>query len=315
MKITNEFKVGLLGITAVVLVIFGYNYLKGENLFEQTRTFYVVYDDVEGLSKSSEITINGLRIGTVSNIRFLNDSGKILVTLTVNNNFEFSKNSIAKIYGGDFIGGKSMAIVPDYSISEVAVSGDTLPGQVDEGLMELVNEKLTPLQQKLENALVDVDTMLTSINKVFDAETRSSLKKSVLHLDEALVSFKNTSEEANALLKDNKASFSETLANFNKASEKLVSISDTLANANINESIANLSKTLDNLNNIAEGLENGEGNLGKLLKDENLYDNLEASTKQLEELLQDMKLNPKRYVHFSVFGKKNKPYSKPEEEN
>ena len=313
MKITNEFKVGLLGITAVLLVIFGYNYLKGENLFEQSRTFYVVYDDVEGLSQSSEITINGLRIGTVSNIRFLNESGKIVVTLSINNDFNFSKNSIAKIYGGDFIGGKSMAIVPDYNIQEMAKSGDTLPGQVDDGLMELVNDKLAPLQQKMENTLVDLDTLLTSINKIFDAETRTSLKNSVTHLDEALVSFKNTSEEANLLLKNNKTNFSETLSNFNKASENLVNISDTLANANISESIANLSETLENLNGLAEGLQNGEGNMGKLLKDEKLYNNLEASTKQLEELLEDMKLNPKRYVHFSIFGKKDKEYSKPEE--
>lgn len=313
MKITNEFKAGVLGVTAVLLVIFGYNYLKGENLFDQSRNFYVVYDNVKGLSQSSEITINGLRVGTVSDIKFLNNSGKVLVTLSIDNDFKFSKKSIAKIYGGDFIGGKSMAIVPNYSVSEMAQTGDTLTGRVEEGLVELVNEKLTPLQEKMENALVKIDTMLTSINQVFDYETRESLKSSVVHLDQALVSFRNTTEEANMLVKDNKDKFSETLNNFNKTSENFVSISDTLANSNIKESIANLSKTLDNLNSLAQDLEQGEGTMGKFLRDDQLYDNLEASTKELEELLEDMKLNPKRYVHFSIFGKKNKAYKETED--
>lgn len=313
MKITNEFKAGFLGVTAILVVIFGYNYLKGNNLFDNSRNFYVVYDNVKGLSESSEITINGIRVGSVSGIKFLNNSGKVLVTLSINNDFEFSKKSVAKIYGGDFIGGKSMAIVPDYTSQEMAQTGDTLSGAMEDGLIELVNDKLTPLQAKMENALVKIDTMLTSINQVFDYETRQSLKSSVIHLDEALISFRNTTEEANMLVKDNKEKFSETLNNFNKSSENFVSISDTLANSNIKESIANLSKTLDNLNKLAEDLEQGEGTMGKFLKDDNLYDNLEASTKQLEELLEDMKLNPKRYVHFSIFGKKNKAYNNPKE--
>lgn len=309
MKITNEFKAGLLGIASILLVIFGYNYLKGENLFEKSRDFYVIYDDVKGLSESSEITISGLRVGSVSDIRFINNTGKVLVTLNINSDFEFSKNSVAKIYGGDFIGGKSMSIVPDYSVKELAQPRDTLKGEIEEGLIELVNEKLSPLQKKLEMVLVKVDTLLTSVNQVFDVETRNSLKSSVVHLDEALVSLKNSTEEANSLIQDNKETFSETLNNFKLSSKNFVSISDTLANANINESIANLNKTLNNLNALAQDLEQGEGTMGKFLKDEKLYDNLEASTKQLEELLEDMKLNPKRYVHFSIFGKRNKPYN------
>jgi len=313
LKITNEFKAGILGLTAIVLVVFGYNYIKGSNLFEETREFYVVYDDVKGLSQSSEITISGLKVGSVSGIRFIDYSGKILVTLSIESDFQFSKKSVAKIYGGDFIGGKSMAIVPDYSVSEMAKPGDTLTGQIEDGLIELVNEKLTPLQGKMENALVQIDTMITNINKVFDYETRASLKSSVVHLDQALVSFRNTTEEANNLVKDNKEKFSVTLDNFASSSETLVRITDTIASANIKESITNLTKTLDNLNSVAQGLEKGEGTMGKFLKDENLYDNLEASSKELEQLIQDMKENPKRYVHFSIFGKKSKPYESDED--
>jgi len=313
LKITNEFKAGILGLTAIVLVVFGYNYIKGSNLFEETREFYVVYDDVKGLSQSSEITISGLKVGSVSGIRFIDYSGKILVTLSIESDFQFSKKSVVKIYGGDFIGGKSMAIVPDYSVSEMAKPGDTLTGQIEDGLIELVNEKLTPLQGKMENALVQIDTMITNINKVFDYETRASLKSSVVHLDQALVSFRNTTEEANTLVKDNKEKFSVTLDNFASSSETLVRITDTIASANIKESITNLTKTLDNLNSVAQGLEKGEGTMGKFLKDENLYDNLEASSKELEQLIQDIKENPKRYVHFSIFGKKSKPYESDED--
>jgi len=160
LKISNEFKVGMLAVVSILLFIFGFNYLKGNNLLKSSRTFYAVYNNVEGLSKSSPVTINGLKVGSITEIEFLDNSGKLLVTMNINDDFDFSNNSTAKIYGGNLIGSKSLAIEPLYEQNNLAQSGDTLPGKIDPGLLELVNNRLTPLQSRVENVVTDIDTLL-----------------------------------------------------------------------------------------------------------------------------------------------------------
>jgi len=143
----KELKVGILAIVAIGLLIFGYNFLKGNNVFSSSRVFYAVYENVEGLSPSAPVSINGYQVGTVTDIEFIK-SGQLLVTMNINNDFNFSKTSVAQIYGGGLIGGKSMQIELDNTSTEAAKPGDTLQSSVEEGLIELVNEKLTPLKNK-----------------------------------------------------------------------------------------------------------------------------------------------------------------------
>ena len=150
MKISKEVRVGLMAIVAIVLLIFGYNFLKGKNLLQDSRTFYAVYDQVEGLSPSSAVTISGLQIGSVTAIKIREDA-KLVVTINVKNDFPFSKSSVAEIYGGDLIGGKTIAIVPNFKDKTKAESGDTLKGEIEAGLLELVNDQLAPLQAKVES--------------------------------------------------------------------------------------------------------------------------------------------------------------------
>ncbi len=314
MKLSKEFKAGLLALVAIAMIVFGYNFLKGENLLEKSRTYYAVYEDVEGLSTSSPVTINGLEVGKVSKIDFLNKEAKLIVAFTVKNNFEFSKSSIARIYGGDLIGGKSIAIVPDFKDQKPAVSGDTLVSEIEDGLFELVNNKLSPLQFKVENAVTGIDSLVNSLNIILDVESRTSIKNSIVEFEHTLKSLKNTTNQVNLLLGENAEKFGQTMDNLEYASTNFVGISDSIAHLEIQPLFTELKSNLENLNSITSKMENGEGSLGKMLDDDGLYDNLEASTKQMEELLQDMKLNPKRYVHFSIFGKRNKPYKKPEEE-
>jgi len=314
LKLSKEFKAGLLALVAIAMIVFGYNFLKGENLLEKSRTYYAVYEDVEGLSTSSPVTINGLEVGKVSKIDFLNKEAKLIVAFTVKNNFEFSKSSIARIYGGDLIGGKSIAIVPDFKDQKPAVSGDTLVSEIEDGLFELVNNKLSPLQFKVENAVTGIDSLVNSLNIILDVESRTSIKNSIVEFEHTLKSLKNTTNQVNLLLGENAEKFGQTMDNLEYASTNFVGISDSIAHLEIQPLFTELKSNLENLNSITSKMENGEGSLGKMLDDDGLYDNLEASTKQMEELLQDMKLNPKRYVHFSIFGKRNKPYKKPEEE-
>ena len=193
LKYSREVKTALLAIIAIVILIFGYSFLKGENLLDNSRTFYAVYDDVEGLSPSSEVTINGLKVGKITSIDFLNRSGDLLVTFTVKNDFKFSKNSEAQIYGGGIIGGKSLAIVPEYDENiGFAESGDTLTGGKEEGIMELVNDRLTPLQNKLEGTIVSADSMLTAINEILDDSTRNNIRGTFRNLDATVSSYKVT---------------------------------------------------------------------------------------------------------------------------
>ena len=302
-----------MSVIAMALFIFGYNFLKGENLLENSRTFYAVYDQVEGLSSSSSVTLNGLQVGKVTDIEILPNT-KILVTLSINNDFPFSKSSVAEIYGGNLIGGKTIGIIPNLDDPNVAQPNDTLKSEIEEGLLELVNDQLKPLQEKLEGVVSSVDTITNSVNYIIDEKSREELKRSISSLSISMSNLAKVTESAEQLLDNNSENITKTLQNFSDASEKINTITDSISEVGFVDMINNLEQTIQNFNSITAKIENGEGNLGKLMQDDALYTNLENSSKQLEELLKDMKLNPKRYVHFSVFGKKNKEYQSPEEE-
>ncbi|MGY5849373.1 MlaD family protein [Salegentibacter sp. F14] len=313
MKFTREVKTALLAITAIILLIFGYSFLKGKNLLDSSRTFYAMYDDVEGLSPSSPVTINGLKVGQITNIDFVDQSGLIRVTFTIENDFQFSKSSIAKVYGGGIIGGKSLAVIPDYDDPEMAESGDILKSEVDEGIMELVNDKLAPLQEKIENSIVSADSVLTALNKIMDDSTRNNIRSTFSDLGETARSFKGTAYELEGLIKDNSSKLDRTFTNLDEMSTNFNNFSDTLSTMNIGKVTDDIENVIADFESVSNKLSNGQGTAGKLLNDDKVYDNLERATKQLDQLLQDIKLNPKRYVHFSVFGKKPGPYQPPQD--
>ena len=313
MKISNEFKVGLLAVISILLFIFGYNYLKGNNLLKSSRTFYAVYDNVEGLSKSSPVTINGLQVGSITDIKFLDSSGKLVVVMNINNDFDFPKGSVAKIYGGNLIGSKSMAIEPVYDQEGKALSGDTLVSKVDPGLLELVNNRLTPLQARVETAVSDVDTLVTSVNSILSSDTQRSIKQSFIDIRTTLNSLKSTTKNINDVVAENKQNINSSFVNINETTENLKNVSDSISRINIEKISNDLEESVANINAVTKKIDDKDGTLGKLVNDDQLYQNLEGASKELEELLNDIKTNPKRYVHFSVFGKKNRPYKKKDE--
>ncbi|WP_026916238.1 MlaD family protein [Christiangramia portivictoriae] len=314
MKYSREVKTAVLAIVAIVILLFGYSFLKGENLLAQNRIFYAEYDDVEGLSPSSEVTINGLKVGQVSSIDFKDNSGRLVVSFTVKNDFQFSKNSKVNIYGGSIIGGKSLAIVPVYDQqSEWAQSGDTLQGDKEEGIMELVNDKLTPLQNKLENTITSADSMLTAITEILDDSTRNNIRGTFRNLDATVSSFRVTADELQGIVKGNSAKLDRTFTNLDEMSTNFNKFSDTLSTMDIGKITSDLEKVIADFEGISNKLNSKEGTAGKLINDDAVYNNLDQATKQLEQLLQDIKLNPKRYVHFSVFGKKPGDYEEPKD--
>ena len=308
MKVSREVKTAILVISGILLFIYVFNYLKGENILDSSRTFYTVYDNVEGLASSTPVTINGLAVGKVQEISFKDDgSGKIKVKLLVDNDFEFSINSKAELYEAGLIGGKAIAIIPAFDGASKAKKGDYLVGTIKAGLTELVNQRLTPLQEKIETMMVSADSLLTNLNSVFDEQTKANLKASIAGLNTTIESFKNTSVSINGLIKDNQEKLSSTLSNVDNISSNLSKITDSIANANLGETIKSLQSTIGNFDKILVSIENGEGSIGKLLKDEGLYINLKGATKEMEELLRDIKLHPKRY--FRILSKKEIPYN------
>ncbi|GGD07897.1 MlaD family protein [Hyunsoonleella pacifica] len=307
MKISKEVKTGILVLSGIILFIFGFNYLKGKNLLDSSRTFYAEYENVEGLVASTPVTINGLSVGKVMDIDFKGDgSGKLKVKLVVNSEFEFSKNSRAELYETGLIGGKAIAIVPAFDGAENAKDGDKLIGGVKAGLSELVNQRLTPLQEKIEKMMSEADALLINLNEVFDANTKSNLRSSIAGLDQLMSEFKTTSKSLNTLISREDSKLNKSLSNFETVSSNLVKVSDSIASTNIAQTVNNLESTLKNVDAILTDFEKGEGSMGKLLKDEALYNNMKGASKELEELLRDVKLHPKRY--FRILSKKEIPY-------
>lgn len=312
MKLTNEVKTGILAIGAILLLIFGYNFLKGTNLFSTKRIFYVQYQNVEGLTRSAPVTVSGYTVGKVEDIQFSTERGWLIVKFSLEDDFEFSKNSVAKIYSAGLIGGKSLAILPDYDPSIIAKSGDTLKGEIEDSMLATVTKALGPLEQKVNNTLQTVDSLLHDINDIVDEPTRNNIKEVISNLNRALSSFTGVSENLEVILAKNTDKLDRTFTNLDTTVENLSVLSDSLAQLDTGKLARDIQSIIDQANNLMTDLNSGKGTAGKLLHDNQIYENLEGATRQLEQLLQDIKLNPKRYVHFSIFGKRSKEYQKPD---
>ena len=312
MKLSKEVKTGILAIGAILLLIFGYSFLKGTNLLEKNREFFVKYQNVEGLAIAAPVTINGLTVGKVQDISFANEKGILVVKFSLDKDFEFSKNSIVRIYSAGLIGGKSLGIFPQYDEANIAKSGDTLAGDIEDGMLSAVTKALGPLEKKVGNTLATVDTLLLSVNDIVDEETRKNLKEAIINLNKTLNSFAGVSESLDHILTSNTGKLDNTFSNLDRTMDNLGQLSDSLAQLETGKLVADLQNVVDRMNGIVSGVDNGEGSIGKLLKDDQLYENLEGASRQLEQLLQDIKLNPKRYVHISIFGKKGKEYEAPD---
>jgi len=312
LKLSREIKTGIIVVAGIVAFIFGLSYLKSSPLFENHKTFYAVYDNVGGLKPGTQVSINGFNVGNITDIRFKDDSGKLLVTLTVNNDFEFSENSIAELFDTGIIGGKAVQIVPVFDKAPIAKSGDTLESKVKPGITELVQQKLTPLQMKIEGAVSHADTLLMNMNQVLDDPTKRRLQETITSLNQTVKSFKGSADNLNLLLDNNKMQLDSSLKNVSHITSNFSKLSDSLVNSDLGGTLTEFKTTVNKLNSILAKIENGEGTLGKLQQDDALYDNLAAASKELDLLLQDFRLNPKRYVNVSVFGKKQKEYTLPE---
>ena len=308
MKFTKEIRVGFLAVLGIMMSVFSYNYLKGINLFDKNRKFTVKYEKVDGLSVSNPVTMNGFKIGKVQKINFNSkNTRELLVDIIVDNDVIFSKTSLAELYETGLIGGKAIAIIPDYkNDSTIAIDGDYLKGVIKPGLTELVNQILPQVQLQIEAVMKNAEIVLQNINTLFDDETKKELKSSIEDFSNLTSSLSETSDEISELIANNSENLTNSLSDFRSASNNIKSITDSLNSDDIKSITTNLNSLVNNLNSITTSLKNSEGTAGKLINDKSIYDNLENATNQLNRLIEDIKLNPNRYINFSVFGKKNK---------
>lgn len=314
MKLSREIKTGIIVIGGILLFILGFSFLKSTPLFDNNKTFYAVYSHVGGLQTGTQVSINGFSVGTVNHIEFNDNSGNLLVTFSVDNSFDFSKNSKAELYDTGIIGGKGIQIKPVFDNAPLAKSGDTLATETKPGLTELVQQRLTPLQLKVEGAVSNADSLLVNFNEVLDDQTKYNLRESIKGLNSMVNSFQKSANTLNELLENNKSQLDSSIHNINTITGNFSRLSDSISKVGLTKTMKNLEATIGNLNAMLAKMENGEGSLGKLMKNEELYNNLSNASRELDLLLQDFRLNPKRYVNVSVFGKKQKDYTLPEKD-
>lgn len=307
-KISNEVKVGVTALITILVFIWLYNFLKGKDLFTSTSHYYVVYDKVGGLAESSPVEVNGFKVGVVQSIEFLNpESGKLLVMLSVDNDFSLPVNTVAEITTASLIAGMKIQFVYGNGPGTYS-NGDTIPGRLAESILAKFENDFAPLKDKIAGLVTALDSVISSINDIMDPQFKkdirsgiSSLSNTAKSIDEAgLKSSLENIKKFTAMLAENTGKFTSTFNN-------LEAVSDTLAAADLYNSVNNLKRSLEKAALLMDNLNGGKGTAGKLMTNDSLYMNLSGSLKSLNLLLQDMKANPKRYVHFSLFGKKNLP--------
>ncbi len=314
MKISRQIKTGIIVVGGILLFILGFSYLKSSPLFEDGKTFYAVYKDVGGLQTGTPITINGLVVGNVNAIKFKDSSGNLVVTFSVKNDFGFSENSPAELYDTGIIGGKGIQIKPVLDGAALAKSGDTLNSKIQPGLTQLLQTQLTPLQKKVEGAVTNADSLLMNVNQVLDTRAKKDLRETLAGLNSTVASFQKSADALNRILNNNEEKIGNSLNNFEELTANFSKLADSLNNSGLNRTLAGLESAVSNLDNLMARMNSGDGTLGKLLNDDKLYTNLNSASRELDLLLQDLRLNPKRYVNVSVFGKKQKEYELPEDD-
>ena len=296
----------LLVLSGVFLFIFGFNFLKGTSLFDNEIKLYAVFENVEGLQGGTSITVNGLSIGKVNTIDLSKNSKSVIVTFRIRGDLKFSKNSIAELYEAGLIGGKSIAIIPKFDESAFLKSGDTLKSSVKSGFTQTISDRIVPLEQKLESILTQTDTLFIGINSVLNDSGKEDLSSILNNLSKSMSSINSLTTNLNSIVSENEFKINNSLNNVNSISENFKLLSDSLSKSSIKNSITEFNKLTKNLNSIIQDINNGNGSLGLILNEDSLYQNLKNSSYELNQLLKDLKLNPKRYVHFSLFGRKDK---------
>lgn len=310
MKISKEFKVGLLAIVSITILYFGFNFLKGIDFLSSTNTYYALYENIGGLKPSNPVIINGFPAGRVGDIKFLQNNGnKILVNLEIDDDIRLNQGSMARLYNMDFMGSKAIELMLNTEeSSSFHNDGDTLQSFVDEGLGALlqegekfVTEDLTITMSRLNNLLESLSGNSSKINVTLDnlastsGELKSLLERNGDNLDATFLN-----------LKEGTQTLGNALTGLDSTLKKTDVFVDSLNELQLNAVVKELQGVLVSLNENVDAISEQQGTMGKLIHNDSLYNNLNKAVADLDSLLIDVKENPGRYVNISVFGRKDK---------
>jgi len=327
-KVSKEFKIGLVVICAVAAFVWGINFLKGSNIFTKKNYLYALYPKIDGLIEASPILVNGFKVGQVSEISLirLKDTNKVLVKFLITSDVQIPVRSIARSVSADLLGSKAVEIIFSNQ-KEFAKNGDTLIAALEPGFKQELDKRIAPIQAKAENLIGTMDSVITVVSSILNAKTRDNLDKSIEGVKKAILTLEQTAYKLNDLVGNEKAKISSILSHINNISSdldksgkkidniisNLSNISDSLAKAQLKSAIDEADRSLKQLNTMITRINEGQGTMGKLAKNDSLYNNLNKSSSDLDKLLKDLRINPERYIHFSVFGRKEKRKNKPKD--
>lgn len=314
-KISNEVKVGFLVVVAIGLLIWGFQFLKGKNIFESRNSYYAIYNRVDGMDESSPVMINGLKVGLVTDIYFHPDkSGRIIVKMLVENTYQIPDSTTAEIYSADLMGSKAVRLnLTKYK--KYYKSGDTLISEIEQDLKTQVSAQMLPLKMKAEELMLSIDSVMSVIQNIFNENTRENLTKTFASIKTTIQNLERTSISLDTLMQNEKYVLARIFANIEsitanlknnneqitKVLTNLSAISDSIQQSNIKTTILTANKVLEQANSVIGKINRGEGSFGLLINNDTLYRNLENASRNLDKLMKDIKENPKRYLHFSVF--------------
>ncbi len=321
-KVSNEAKIGALTAVSITVLLLGYNFLKGNDLFSSSNTYYALYNEVDGLSKSNAIVINGYKVGQVTNVKMLEDK-RLLVELELNSDIHISKYDTSRITSNDIFNTKVINLT-NCGLKPEAKEGDTLFAYLQPGFAKQIGDALSPLKDKVEKLVGVIDSVASGLKGTLGGSTSNDIAKSMNDIKQTLANLKEMSGSLSNLVGNEQSRFNQILANvasisknfkdnnevLSKTLKNIKNITDSLAATDLKNTIAQTKNAISGLNEVVGKINKGEGSMGLLINDKKLYDNLQKSSEDLDKLLIDLKANPKRYVSISVFGGKEKKAKK-----
>lgn len=325
MKVSKEFKVGLLVVLGILLLYVGVNFLKGNSIFGENREYYAVFENANGLKTSNEVQIHGVKVGMISYVGLNQDNSQQIIVkyIITDDELLIPVGSTVQLISSDFLGTKALELELNMEMvanDEYIKVGDTLKSSVEIGIADQINQELLPLKRKTEELIGSVEGIILSINSFWDTSAAFTIDESLYEFRDGIAKFGDLANSLTVLIENETKVVDEVLQNtksitsnlasksgeINRTIDNIAAISDTLASTDIKSVIYETQLTLIELNAVLTKVNNGEGSLGMLLHTDSLHNELIETNQSIQNLLEDMEANPNKYVHFSVFGRKMK---------
>jgi phospholipid/cholesterol/gamma-HCH transport system substrate-binding protein len=314
MKLTKTSKIGILVVICLTILIWGINFLKGRDIFRTEKVFYARYKNVGGLTATTLVTLNGLKVGYVREIYFAEDlSGDLIVKIAIHNNFPLPKGTSAEIASSDLLGSKVVKLNLSKSAT-LLKANDTLTTKIEADIMQQVNAQIAPFKAKAERMIDNLDSIVTAVSKVLNSESQHNISESIRQISLTMTNLERISGNLNEVISSQKKNLGSTISNLNEVTSNLntnsaklghimdnfSSFSDSLTKMELKSTIDHMNGSIANLQTILSKIDTTNGTLGLLINDPGLYQNLNHTSENLNRLLIDFRLNPKKYVHFSA---------------